>query len=570
MGHSKVRGGRTLTEPASLCSGCYCMVLPDFWPRMGAYMDPKGRCCTFDASAAGFGKGEAVMSFCLMGYMETVDGQHVVKEDFQDRAVISGYRCVTNGSSVGVPFHAPSSVAAQQCLTNAVRQAGIKMLDVDAVECHGMAGLLADAIEVSSVSKALRSGDGSTEEPLLLCAAKPNIGASAEACGIAASIKAIENQRYGVIAPCPHLRQLNPHMDVADSGVSIAAEAMSFRMRSSYNTVMCQGFNGMNISFIFWRSVDENRVPPPKPALDRQVFVYWPAGGGSLDLDQKPMLGYYIVGSWSSSAWERGILMDDAGEGTWTSTVTLGENGYERFQIWLDEDSERVLQPAVPLGQSGSAVHGPSDGSSGFKWIIDGRSVFVPVESGDPEGAIEDQASAGAVQSLQEISGRDKGKPGDRYLVTLSVKGKWRMVTWEKVYAVADPAESLAPELAGSYCVVLFTSGNEWTFHEMKKSTSRGRNSVTVGPFETSGTSEFQIIRNKDWDQTFYPTEAYEGGEPGAAAEGPEEWHSCYGLTWILEHNKGDAFKIDFQRVLEIESDLKRISWRKVEKEAKR
>merc|ERR1711879_607117 len=146
----------------------------------------------------------------------------------------------------------------------------------------------------------------------------------------------------------------------------------------------------MNISFLFWNNVDEDLIKQPKPQLDRQCFSFWPAGGGSLDYEQKPMLGYYIAGSWTQ--WEP-VLMEEDADGNWTSTVKLGENNYEKFQLLLDEDPERVLHPGVMMGLSGSAVQGPAPGTP-CKWVIDGRDLGTALVT----PAIEDGGEAQAPQ----------------------------------------------------------------------------------------------------------------------------------------------------------------------------
>merc|ERR1711963_1307340 len=54
---------------------------------------------------------------------------------------------------------APSGPAYQKLLSQVINSGGFSPLDVDAVECHGSGGLLADAVEVSSLAKVLRNMD---------------------------------------------------------------------------------------------------------------------------------------------------------------------------------------------------------------------------------------------------------------------------------------------------------------------------------------------------------------------------------------------------------------------------
>merc|ERR1719188_828786 len=60
--------------------------------------------------------------------------------------------------------------------------------------------------------------------------------------------------------------------------------------------------------------------------------------------------------------------------GVWAFTVTLGENRFERFQIWLDGDSAAGLHPDQSNALKGSPVVGPDHHVLRTShWIIDGR-----------------------------------------------------------------------------------------------------------------------------------------------------------------------------------------------------
>lgn len=303
--------------------------------------------------------------------------------------------------------------------------------------------------------------------------------------------------------------------------------------------------------------------------MDRQVFNFWPGGGGVLQSGSRPAQGYYIVGSWGG--WGQVDEMRKTEDGSFTYTVTLGVNGFETFQIWLDGEDDRILHPAEPQSASGSVVMGPSEAyaAEGLRWMIDGRTV--PFEVRDA-GAIADRgdqlvpsdASQSAVRvEMLPMSMRDQGRPGDQYEVKLHIAGKYRAVSWHKLGSRAIVnGGAMASLVAGRYYIAGSWSG--WAFQEMEPS-SVVPGLQTVEVTLSYGSTDFVIVRNKDWEQVFYPSSsdassAAAGGE--TEVSGPDNGHS--GLTWSLGGRSGQTFKVEFQRTLEDGKDLRTISWKAV------
>merc|ERR1712183_122490 len=86
-------------------------------------------------------------------------------------------------------------------------------------------------------------------------------------------------------------------------------------------------------------------------------------------------------------------------------------------------------------------------------------------------------------------------------------------------------------------------SFNNWEFSEMTKSqTTKGLNSFDVGPFFWTGTIEFQIVRNKDRKQAFFP----QGLSNGGAVSGPDD--SLNVPSWRIEARIGETYRVEFQR----------------------
>merc|ERR1719401_2323285 len=65
---------------AATAGGVYIAICPYMWPRFNSYMNPAGRCFSFDASANGYVRGESCSTLVLKPYTEEVDGKDVVAQ----------------------------------------------------------------------------------------------------------------------------------------------------------------------------------------------------------------------------------------------------------------------------------------------------------------------------------------------------------------------------------------------------------------------------------------------------------------------------------------------------------
>ena len=84
--------------------------------------------------------------------------------------------------------------------------------------------------------------------------------------------------------------------------------------------------------------------------------------------------GYFIIGTWCR--WKHPVRMHDEGSGVFGYTLTLGENGWEKFQIWIDGNPNLILYPDDSSEYKDSVVLGP-DSHAKAGWIVDGRHERV-------------------------------------------------------------------------------------------------------------------------------------------------------------------------------------------------
>merc|ERR1719277_866414 len=102
------------------------------------------------------------------------------------------------------------------------------------------------------------------------------------------------------------------------------------------------------------------------------------------------------------------------------------------------------------------------------------------------------------------VSTRDQGLPGDQYEIKLLIAGKYRAVSWHKLGSRAIGAGGRMDALVtGKYYIA--GAWNGWAFEEMTPSLDLpGLHTVEVKLGH--GSSDFVIIRNRDWEQVFYPS----------------------------------------------------------------
>jgi len=549
---------------ASITGGVYLTVTPYLWPRYNAYMNPIGRCFTFDQSANGYVRGESCTSLCQKQYMDKVDGEWVVSDD-PCLGTMVGWQMTNNGRNASLT--APHAAAMQEVVHNSVNEAGIDALDMDAVECHGSGGMLEDSVEVSALARLLRHDETGDAEPLVLGAVKTSVSAQSESSGMSSFLKVMLNIQYAVNAPSLHLKQLNPHMEMGRDSLFMTNEHMPYRQQYVFHGCSSRSFNGTNTHLVQWYMADANKIRTDRVMLaPEEQIAFWPAGGGILDRDARPSEGFHIVGSWG---WETPIEMEKDGENGYVYTVTLGANRFESFQIWMDGSDERVLHPRVAKAPSGMAVSGPSELSEamGLAWMIDGRTAEYPALLPEADSATPQlkDAEAAEKKDVIQVSGRDRGAPGDRYEVRLSIAGKYRAVSWKKVGS-ADAGLPPSLEILGSYSVLSSYSGWQPEPMEATLEGNAGLYTMTLGPLpsHTGGRVEFQIVRNDDPEQTFHPPFGTIASEEWDEYEvdGPDE--GIGGKTWCIKGKAGDSFKIDFQRSLESGVDSRKISWRRI------
>ncbi|KAI5867271.1 KR domain-containing protein [Durotheca rogersii] len=187
-------------------------------------LSPTSTCHTFDITADGYGRADAVGAVYLKRLSDAVrDGDPI-------RGVIRSSATNSNGK-----------VPAADVIGHAYKRGG----DLDPrltgyFECHGTGTAIGDPIEVEAVSIAMNKG------------LKTNIGHSEAASGLSALIKAILMVERGVIAPTRGLVTPNPKIKWDDWQVKVVTEPTPFAAHLPVRRVSINsfGYGGTNAHII--------------------------------------------------------------------------------------------------------------------------------------------------------------------------------------------------------------------------------------------------------------------------------------------------------------------------------
>ncbi|MFN7144350.1 MAG: type I polyketide synthase, partial [Myxococcota bacterium] len=206
--HLAVQSLRRGESDAALVGAANLILVPQSTICFSALraMSPVGRCKTFDASADGYVRSEAVAMFLLKPLSAALrDGDRI-------QAVIRGTATNQDGRSNGIT--APNGQAQQAVVRAALDDAGLTPADVGYVEAHGTGTGLGDPIELAALGEVMRAGHPRSR-PVPIGSIKTNVGHSEGVSGLVGLLKAVMVLKHGTIPPHLHMREPTPRVDWA-------------------------------------------------------------------------------------------------------------------------------------------------------------------------------------------------------------------------------------------------------------------------------------------------------------------------------------------------------------------
>ncbi|RJE26620.1 polyketide synthase [Aspergillus sclerotialis] len=248
---------------SSIVGGSSLILTPTMTAAMSDNMilSPDGICKTFDASADGFGRGEAVNAI----YIKRLDA--AIRDNDPIRAVICGSAANCDGRTASIA--SPSQESQVELIRKAYKQAGIQdVYETAFFECHGTGTAVGDAVEAAAVAEVFG------EKGIIIGSVKPNVGHGEGASGINSIIKAVLSLEHRVIPPNIHFNTPSPQIPFERAKLQVPLEPLPWpEDRVGRVSVNSFGIGGSNIhvildsmtkSTVARGDLGSNRQPSPK------------------------------------------------------------------------------------------------------------------------------------------------------------------------------------------------------------------------------------------------------------------------------------------------------------------
>ncbi|XP_011867181.1 PREDICTED: fatty acid synthase-like, partial [Vollenhovia emeryi] len=198
-------------------------------------MSEEGKCKSFDASANGYVRAEAVMAIYLQ---KAKDARRVYATVIRTKTGIDGNK------SEGITY--PSGEMQNRLMREIYSEAGINPIDVSYIETHGTGTIAGDPEEANSIDKLFCKG---RKSPLLIGSVKSNMGHSEPASGLCSIAKVLIAMESGVIPANLHFKTPNPNIPGLNEGrIRVVDKATSWN--GGLVGINSFGFGGTNAHVI--------------------------------------------------------------------------------------------------------------------------------------------------------------------------------------------------------------------------------------------------------------------------------------------------------------------------------
>ena len=218
-----------------------------------------GRCKTFDAAADGFARGEGCGLVVLKRLSDAIAQNDPIL------SVIRGSAVNQDGPSSGLTV--PNGPAQRAVIRQALANGGVTAEQISYVEAHGTGTKLGDPIEIEAIAAELCQ-NRSSDQPLLVGAAKTNLGHLESAAGIAGLIKLVLSLQHQAIPPHLNFNQPNPHIPWNQLPIAIPTQLTPWPRTAEPRRAGLSGFgvSGTNAHIV----MEEAPLPLPAESVEAE------------------------------------------------------------------------------------------------------------------------------------------------------------------------------------------------------------------------------------------------------------------------------------------------------------
>ncbi|KAL9076681.1 MAG: hypothetical protein Q9157_003571 [Trypethelium eluteriae] len=212
---------------------------------------PDGRCKTFDESADGYARGEAVVAVHIKKLSDAV------RDNDPIRAVIRSSCANADGRTSGLSQ--PSSASHEALMRRSHKLAGIRDVSNTAmIECHGTGTYIGDPLESMAVARVF--GDAG----VFIGSIKPNVGHSEGASGVTAIIKMMLALERRLIPPNINFKTPNTKIPFEKYKLKVPTETLPWPAdRAERVGVNSYGIGGSNAHILLESAASMGAGRPP-------------------------------------------------------------------------------------------------------------------------------------------------------------------------------------------------------------------------------------------------------------------------------------------------------------------
>ncbi|MCL2865268.1 MAG: type I polyketide synthase [Lachnospiraceae bacterium] len=230
----------------------------------GGFLSPDGKCKTLDESANGYVRGEGAAVVVLKPLKDAIADKD------QIYSVILGSAVNQDGQTNGITV--PNGESQKVAIEKAVKQAGIKLTDVQYIEMHGTGTPVGDPIEANALGESYGKGRNK-KEPCVIASVKTNIGHTESVAGVAGVIKTSLILKEKKIPPHLHLKTINPKIDLEALNLKVPLELMDYPKHKgmAVAAVNSFGFGGTNAHAIL---AEAPEIPLLSSTTDESLRIF--------------------------------------------------------------------------------------------------------------------------------------------------------------------------------------------------------------------------------------------------------------------------------------------------------